>query len=61
METSAKERINNEECFFQVVREIRQLEIPLSKTNGFQNTKEQLGNEKQKQKKNKKKTRCIIL
>ncbi|KAJ0404303.1 hypothetical protein P43SY_003216 [Pythium insidiosum] len=28
METSAKERINNEECFFQVVREIRKSERP---------------------------------
>jgi len=38
-ETSAKERINNEECFFQVVREIRKIEDGLKKkdkkTGGF--------------------------
>ncbi|GAB9466241.1 hypothetical protein Gpo141_00003619 [Globisporangium polare] len=28
METSAKERINNEDCFYQVVREIRKAERP---------------------------------
>jgi len=29
METSAKERINNEDCFYQVVREIRKAERPV--------------------------------
>lgn len=32
METSAKEKINNEDCFFQVVREIRKAEAPKKQT-----------------------------
>eukprot|EP00753_Platysulcus_tardus_P017373 PLAT6387.1.p2 GENE.PLAT6387.1~~PLAT6387.1.p2 ORF type:complete len:190 (+),score=108.44 PLAT6387.1:73-642(+) len=34
METSAKEKINNEECFFQLVREIRNMEVPKPTSSG---------------------------
>ncbi|DAZ92390.1 TPA: hypothetical protein N0F65_003773 [Lagenidium giganteum] len=48
METSAKERIQNEECFYQVVREIRKLERPVQR-------------EEKVIKKEKKKHKCTIL
>lgn len=32
METSAKDQINNQDCFYDIVRAIRQLEIPVEQT-----------------------------
>lgn len=55
METSAKERIQNEECFYQVVREIRKLEAP-----PVSQVQPRIPQE-EKSKKKKKKHKCIIL